>query len=149
MEAKNLPLKFAFAILLTLVCLWSLFSNGLAQGIDLRGGHSMVFEVYTQEAKQKQLQADKAKLEADLQEAVDDQKKQDLKQALSQVNRDLAAIDVGSRSDLVQRIISVLKRRVDPDGLLNLEWRPQGSNRIRLADFGMQTQSKMMPKTMS
>ena len=39
MNAKNLPLKFAFVALLVLVSLWSVFrGNGLRLGIDLRGG---------------------------------------------------------------------------------------------------------------
>ena len=48
MNAKNLPLKFALTALLVAVCVWSLlWGNGLKQGIDLKGGHSLVFEFKT------------------------------------------------------------------------------------------------------
>jgi SecD/SecF fusion protein len=44
MNAKNLPLKFAFVVLLVAISLWGLYSRGLRQGIDLRGGHSLIYE---------------------------------------------------------------------------------------------------------
>ncbi len=49
MNAKNLPLKFAMVALLVIVCVWSLTTKGLKLGIDLRGGHSMIFKVETTE----------------------------------------------------------------------------------------------------
>ncbi len=46
MNGKNLPLKFGFVILLVAVCLYSIFlGDGLKQGIDLRGGHALLFRV--------------------------------------------------------------------------------------------------------
>ncbi len=35
-------------------------------------------------------------------------------------------------SDLARRMINVLKRRVDPGGLMNLEWRPIGKDRLSI-----------------
>ncbi|MDP7636197.1 MAG: protein translocase subunit SecD [Phycisphaerae bacterium] len=85
MNAKNLSLKFAFLTLAAAGCLWSLFwGNGLKQGIDLRGGHSIVFEIY------------------------------------------------GDEPGLSKKMISQLKKRVDPLGLRMLEWRPQGGNRFEV-----------------
>jgi len=46
MNSKNLLLKFGFVILLVLFALWSIFlGRGLREGIDLRGGYSLVFEI--------------------------------------------------------------------------------------------------------
>ena len=45
MNAKNLPLKFAFLGLIIALCVWSLLAKKLRLGIDLRGGHAMVFEI--------------------------------------------------------------------------------------------------------
>ncbi|HWL92613.1 MAG TPA: protein translocase subunit SecD, partial [Phycisphaerae bacterium] len=38
----------------------------------------------------------------------------------------------GDRINLSQRVIEVLRRRVDPKGVYNLVWRPVGSNRIEI-----------------
>jgi len=95
MNAKNLSLKFAFLTLAVAGCLGSLFwGKGLKQGIDLRGGHSIVFEIY------------------------------------------------GDEPDLSKRMISQLKKRVDPWGLRMLEWRPQGGNRfeVRMPAGKLETQ---------
>ena len=49
MNAKNLPLKFVAVAVLAALCLWSLFTKGTQQGIDLRGGHSLIFAINTPE----------------------------------------------------------------------------------------------------
>jgi SecD/SecF fusion protein len=36
------------------------------------------------------------------------------------------------RKDLAQRMIAVLRRRIDPDNILNLVWRPQGNTRFEI-----------------
>ena len=50
MSGKYLPLKFAFVLLLVLLCVGSLFwGNGLKLGPDIAGGYSMIFEIYNEE----------------------------------------------------------------------------------------------------
>ena len=84
MNAKNLWLRFAFVAVLVGLCLLPLLAGrGLRWGIDLRGGHSLVFEFKGSEA---------------------------------------------DRSQMIAR----LKRRVDPDGLRSLEWRPLRGNRFEV-----------------
>ena len=88
MNSKNLLLKFGFVILLVLFALWSIFlGRGLREGIDLRGGYSLVFEI---------------------------------------------SVSEGDSSNVAERTIAVLKRRIDPRGLENIEWRPLGKNRIEV-----------------
>lgn len=87
MSGKYLPLKFAFVVLLTVLCVLNLFwGKGLKKGPDIAGGHSMIFEVINPE----------------------------------------------ERSDLVERVIAVLKKRIDPTGLSSLEWRPLSNNRFEV-----------------
>ncbi len=45
MNGKNLHLKFGFVAILVAACLWSLKWTGLRQGLDLRGGYSLTFEI--------------------------------------------------------------------------------------------------------
>ena len=91
MIGKNLPLKFAFLALMVATCLWSLKVNGLKMGIDIRGGHSLVFEV-----------------------------------------RPEPGSDEPTRREAVSEVISILKKRIDPDGLAQLEWRPLGPGRFEV-----------------
>lgn len=37
-----------------------------------------------------------------------------------------------AQSDLAERVMDALKKRVDPDGVRNLVWRPQGGNRLEI-----------------
>ena len=37
-----------------------------------------------------------------------------------------------ANSDLAQNVMEALKKRVDPDGVRNLIWRPQGSTRLEI-----------------
>jgi len=45
MQPKNLGWKFAFVALLLATCVYTIYFNELRQGIDLKGGHVLVFEV--------------------------------------------------------------------------------------------------------
>jgi len=138
MEAKNLPLKFAFVALLVVVSLTSLFfGNGLKQGIDLRGGHSLIFEVQTNQPQIDHLSSAIADLKQQLQQAKasgDAEKVQQLTEQISRDEQQLEALKAESRisGDLVNRIISILKERIDPEGLRALEWRPIGENRLEV-----------------
>ena len=91
MIGKNLPLKFAFLALMVATCLWSLYANGLKMGIDIRGGHSLVFEV-----------------------------------------RPEPGSDDPTHREAVSEVITILKKRIDPDGLAQLEWRPLGPGRFEV-----------------
>src|SRR5688572_8471445 len=43
-----------------------------------------------------------------------------------------AAPGTGSNPDLSRQVADALKRRVDPDGVRNLVWRPQGPTRLEI-----------------
>ncbi|MCK4661157.1 MAG: hypothetical protein KAV82_16675, partial [Phycisphaerae bacterium] len=45
---------------------------------------------------------------------------------------DTTGMEAEEKSDLANRVISILKRRVDPNGQLNLVWRPIGRTRIEI-----------------
>jgi SecD/SecF fusion protein len=138
MNAKNLPLKFSFVALLIVVSVWSVFyGKGIRQGIDLRGGHSLVFEIRTNEMEQKALEAEKKTLEAQMEKAKadNDQTSQDrLHQTINGIESKIESYKQLGRdpSDLSKRMITILKSRIDPDGLLGTEWRPLGNNRIEV-----------------
>ena len=51
MNAKNLPLKFALIAVMVALSIWSISARGLKQGIDLRGGHSLAFEIRPQQGQ--------------------------------------------------------------------------------------------------
>ena len=86
---KSIPLAFKFAFLAVLIAIFglSLWLYPLKKGIDLEGGHSLIFKINTEGT---------------------------------------------SSTDLPEQAIEILKRRVDPRGLMNLEWRPVGLDRIEV-----------------
>ena len=45
---------------------------------------------------------------------------------------EIKAGDQGGNTNLAQEMVSILKQRVDPSGLLNLVWRPHGSSQIEI-----------------
>ncbi|MBN1344595.1 MAG: protein translocase subunit SecD [Phycisphaerae bacterium] len=65
-------------------------SQRLKGGIDLMGGHSLLYEI------------------------------------------DDTGIPADRRRDLSERVMAILKERVDPKGQRNLVWRPMGSNRLEI-----------------
>ncbi len=96
MEIKNLPLKFVLLALVLALCVWSLDLTpypgpGLLEGLDLRGGVSMTF----------QIQQDSGDTGVDL-----------------------------TGEDLTSEMIDNLKRRLDPNGLMGLQFLPLRNNRI-------------------
>ncbi|MCJ7545171.1 MAG: protein translocase subunit SecD, partial [Phycisphaerae bacterium] len=133
--SKNLPLKFAFLAVLIVVCLWSVFlGNKLRLGIDLRGGHSLIFEIRTNEAEIKRLEADRKDVEAKLSQATGNEARAALEEQLARVKNDLARYKAAGADPrgLPEQMISTLKKRVDPQGLRSLEWRPLGGNRFEV-----------------
>jgi len=135
MNAKNLPLKFVAVAVLAALCLWSLFTKGTQQGIDLRGGHSLIFAINTPEREIQKRQAELAESQKKLADpaATEDEKKL-LQGRIAQIKEDIERLeaDEGGGGNLSERMISILKERIDPRGLANLEWRPVGSNRIEV-----------------
>ncbi|HUT57254.1 MAG TPA: protein translocase subunit SecD [Phycisphaerae bacterium] len=134
MEAKNLPLKFAFVGVLVLLCAYGLVFQKLRLGIDLRGGHSLIFEIKTSEAEIRALEQAKKDLEAQHEAAADPKSKEQLKQQLDRIKASLADLrwQASARGDLAERMIAILKERIDPQGFSNLEMRPLGRNRIEI-----------------
>ncbi|MEJ2701450.1 MAG: protein translocase subunit SecD [Sedimentisphaerales bacterium] len=45
---------------------------------------------------------------------------------------DTHGLDEADKTDLAQRMITVLRRRIDPANIQNLVWRPQGNNRFEI-----------------
>ncbi len=45
---------------------------------------------------------------------------------------DTTGLDEFAKTDLADRVMEVLKQRVDPGGTMNLEWRPIGNSRIEI-----------------
>jgi len=133
MNAKNLWLRFLIVALLILFCIWPLMAGrGLRWGIDLQGGHSLIFEIRTNEAERDRLKELKDKLKLDLQAATDDERKQEISAQIARVEIDLKRYAEEDPGDLPQQMIALLKKRVDPNGLRSLEWRPLGKNRIEI-----------------
>ena len=87
MQPKNLGWKFAFVGLLVALSIFALFTKELRQGLDLKGGYILTFEV---------------------------------------------RLEGKEGREVVQEVIKVLKRRIDPTGTASLEWRPVGNNRFEV-----------------
>jgi SecD/SecF fusion protein len=139
MNAKNLPLKFGFLAVLTALCLWSIYSRGLQQGIDLKGGYSLVFEIRTPEGEIRQLTDKQGELTKELTAAkaspeANAEEIKKLEGMIRQIKDDIdrKKIGGGTESNLAERMIEILKERIDPQGLANLEWRPMGADRIEV-----------------
>jgi len=91
MGEKNLWTKLGLITVLVGLCVWQVYppQKQLKPGIDLGGGHSLLFEI-------------------------DDSGPE------------------GQRTDLAERVMTILKNRVDPQGNRNLVWRPIGRNRLEI-----------------
>ena len=133
MNTKNLWLRFAALALLVAGSLYALNTYGLRQGIDLRGGHSLIFEIRTNEAEVARLEAQREQLQKEQAAAEDEAGKEQLEDRLERIAGEIRQLRRGVESgDLAERMISILKKRVDPNGLMALEWTPLGSNRIEI-----------------
>jgi SecD/SecF fusion protein len=134
MNSKNLPLKFALFVLLPiLLSIFVLYQKGLKEGIDLRGGHSLVFEIRTNDREVQDLQGQAKNLEQEI-AAAKPEKNAKAEEELNRVRQNIDRIKAaqGNEANLPERIIAILKNRIDPHGLLSLEWRPMGRNRIEV-----------------
>ena len=132
MNAKNLPLKFGFVAVLTAVCLWSLHTKGCRQGIDLKGGYSLIFEIRSGKAEIQRLEETVKHLRDELATAAEPRKKE-LDERIKQLGEEIRGLrsQEGQRN-LADDMIRILKERIDPQGLRNLEWRPVGADRIEV-----------------
>jgi SecD/SecF fusion protein len=132
MNAKNLALKFGFLAVLVALCLWSIHAKGCRQGIDLQGGHSLIFEIRSEKAEIDRLQETQGRLTEELGKAPADRKK-DLESRIERIKGEIENLR-GRREggNLADDMIRILKERIDPQGLRNLEWRPIGADRIEV-----------------
>ncbi len=92
MGERNLWSKLLLIVVLVGMSAWQVYPPGkrLKPGIDLGGGHSLLFEI------------------------------------------DDSGLDSSQRQDLAERVMNILKKRVDPRGNRNLVWRPIGQNRLEI-----------------
>ena len=103
---------------------------------ETQGGHSLIFEIRTNEMERERLEREKKDLDDQLKKA-DAEKDQDkqtrLRQALKTVEAEIERLKKASPdpSDLSTRMIEILKNRIDPYGV-QTEWRPLGGNRFEL-----------------
>jgi AraC-like DNA-binding protein len=91
MNAKNLPLKFTFVALLVAICLYALYAEGLQYGIDLKGGHSLIFEIRTPKAELDALNADLARQTELLAKAVTDEQKLTIQGTIKRIEGEIAS----------------------------------------------------------
>ena len=130
MNGKNLLLKFGFLVVIVATCILSLWLKGLKQGIDLRGGSELVYQIYTNKDRQEHLRKEREALEEQLKTAEGAEQRKELQARIDGMGVDIEALNIGDPSDLAQRMIAVFKRRVDPTGTGNVEWRPMGADRF-------------------
>ena len=134
MNTKNLPMKFLlFVVVPILLSLFVVGKKELKLGIDLRGGHSLVFEIRTNDRELADFEAQQKAIEEQMATATSEQKV-DLEKKIAAVKDSITRMKNlrGNEKDLPNRIIAILKNRIDPHGLLSLEWRPMGQNRINV-----------------
>ncbi len=132
MQPKNLGWKFAFVGLLVLMCIYSIWAKELRQGIDLRGGHVLTFQIETTQTQRADLQRQISAVEQQLKATTQPDKVEQINNRLAELRGRLAELAGPEESDLVQRVIARLKDRIDPNGLYSLEWRPVGPNRFEV-----------------
>lgn len=132
MNVKNLPLKFAFVALLVALCIVSIETKGLKEGLDLNGGSIVIFDIRTPASEIARLEGEKKDLQAKLLTAANEHEKADEQQQIIGIDKQIEYNRTASAStgNLAEEVISILKKRVDPNGLYSLEWVPMGNSRI-------------------
>ncbi|MFW6065229.1 MAG: protein translocase subunit SecD, partial [Planctomycetota bacterium] len=135
MNGKNLSLKFLLLAAVVVLLGWSLWERGVATGIDLRGGHSLVFQLRTPQTEIRRIDEQLENVEAQLAEVEDQQRREDLLETRQRLESERERYEqqaAGVSGDLVQQVIRVVRERIDPQGLLNLEIRPVGEDRLEI-----------------
>jgi SecD/SecF fusion protein len=135
MNTKNLLLKLALFVVLPLVLsVGMLYTHNIKWGIDIRGGHSLTFEINTNQKDIERLKAQRDDLTK--QSAQPDkagEEKKILDDRIAKINEQVKILEsAGDQPELLGKIINILKRRIDPNGLLALEWRPMGKSRFEV-----------------
>jgi SecD/SecF fusion protein len=133
-QSQDLPIKLAALAVVVAVCILLLFNKGLKLGIDLRGGHSLTFQIRTNADEVNRLKTRQIELEAKIAKATNDEEKKVLVETSKRLEGDLAQAQKNEATDssLAEDMIRILKERVDPLGLRMLEWRPVGANRFEV-----------------
>ncbi len=133
MEIKHLWLRFVLLAALIVLAVVVLSVKGLQLGIDLRGGYSLVYDIQSYEDEIQAIRDDLAELEARLLDASEDEKPGLIDQ-IDARKSDIERLKETQKSvgNLSEQMIAVLRERVDPLGLLSLEWIPQSNNRIEI-----------------
>ncbi len=92
MNVQNLGIKFLFVIVVVALAVLAMYppDKKLKPGIDLAGGHSLLYEI------------------------------------------DTTGLEGAQLNNLAERIITQLRKRVDPNSQRNLVWRPVGNTRIEI-----------------
>ncbi len=134
MNTKNLLLKIVlFVVLPVVLSIWLFTTHGIKWGIDIRGGHSLTFEINTPQKDVDRLTAQKADLAKQLAAQADPQQKKAIEDRIAALDKQISDLQSsGDQPDLIGQIISILKKRIDPNGLLALEWRPLGKTRFEV-----------------
>ena len=132
MNIKNLPLKFAAVAILVGLCIFSIETKGLKEGLDLNGGSIVIFDIRTPASEIARLEGEKKDLQAKLQTAANEREKSDDQQQIVGIDKQIEynRTAAGNTGNLAEDVISILKKRVDPNGLYSLEWVPMGNSRI-------------------
>ena len=132
MNVKNLPLKFAFVALLVALCIVSIKTKGLKEGIDLNGGSIVIFDIRTPASEITRLSGEKKDLQAKLLTAANEREKADLQKQIDGLDAQIKYNQTATATtgNLAEEVIAILKKRVDPNGLYSLEWVPMGNSRI-------------------
>ncbi len=136
MEGKNSPLKFALlalAVVLAVALVVALIvgvwdTKDISEIIDQRGGHSLTYEIYTNQDMVHKHQVDLKNLNDELARTADEAAKKRLSEAISTIEAEIAKLEMNYDEDLPQRMIEILKRRVDLDRPHNIEWMLIGNN---------------------
>lgn len=135
MNGKNLSLKCLLLAAIVVVLGWSLYARGLDLGIDLRGGHSLVFQLRTPQTEIRRIDEQLETVDAELGKTDDPQRRAELLETREQLRSERERYEqqaAGVSGDLVQQVIRVVRDRIDPQGLLNLEIRPVGEDRLEI-----------------
>ena len=134
MNAKNLPLKFAFVALLILVSVWVWMAKGPKYGIDIGGGHSLIFEIRTNQAEVDRIDAAIAELTKELASPKEGRAEEDIRREITRLEEDRRRYQQAGRdpADMVKQMIAVLEKRIDPMNLRGLQWRPLGDRRFEV-----------------
>jgi SecD/SecF fusion protein len=135
MNAKNLPLKILlFVVVPAALCVWSIVGRGLKPGLDLAGGYVMEFVIRTREAELEGLRARRERVQAALDTATSEAKRSELTATLKQIDAKISQLESagGMVGNLSERMAEVIKERIDPQGLRNVQVRPVGRDRIEI-----------------